>query len=89
MFKKLKQKLIRKKQKKKLKLLWISYEEKDNLMEISKRTHEYLEDHDVPHIFYVEPGAHDFEVWKNDLYLFSQLLFKPVDRSIFSNYNHQ
>jgi len=62
----------------KLKLLWISCGDEDNLMRISKRTHEYLEDHDVPNIFYVEPGGHDFEVWMNDLYMFSQLLFKPV-----------
>lgn len=66
----------------KLKLLWISCGNEDNLMRISKRTHQYLQDHDVPHIFYVEPGGHDFKVWKNDLYMFSQLLFKPVDESI-------
>src|SRR5699024_3159231 len=56
-------------------------------MRISKRTHQYMEDHEVPHIFYVEPGGHDFEVWKNDLYMFSQLLFKPVDQSLFNKYS--
>lgn len=66
----------------KLNVLWISCGDEDNLMRISRRTHDYLEKHDVPHIFYVEPGGHDFEVWKNDLYLFSQLLFKPVDSSL-------
>jgi enterochelin esterase-like enzyme len=60
----------------KLKLLWISCGDQDNLMSFSQRTHDYLKEHDVPHIFYVEPGGHDFKVWKNDLYLFSQLLFK-------------
>jgi enterochelin esterase-like enzyme len=53
--------------KKKLKLLWISSGENDNLISFSQRTHEYLEANNVPHIFYVEPGAHDFKVWKNDL----------------------
>lgn len=67
-----------------LNLLWISCGDEDNLMNISRRTHEYLAEHDVPHVFYVEPGGHDFEVWKNDLYNFSQLLFKPVDNSIFT-----
>ena len=62
--------------KKKLKLLWISCGDADNLMRISSRTHEYLNKNKVPHIFYVEPGGHDFKVWKNDLYMFSQLLFK-------------
>jgi enterochelin esterase-like enzyme len=61
-----------------LNLLWLSCGTEDNLMNISERTSEYLSEHDVPHIFYVEPGGHDFEVWKNDLYIFSQLLFKPV-----------
>jgi enterochelin esterase-like enzyme len=75
------------KAKDKLKLFWISCGDEDDLLRISKRTHEYLADQDVPHIFYVEPGGHDFKVWKNDLYLFSQLLFKPVDKSIFNKYN--
>ena len=76
-----------KKAKEQLKLLWISCGVDDNLMSFSQRTHDYLKAHDVPHIFYVEPGAHDFKVWKNDLYMFSQLLFKPVDVSSFSSYN--
>lgn len=67
--------------KRQLKLLWISCGDKDNLMSFSERTHLYLQQHKVPHIFYVEPGGHDFNVWKNDLYLFSQLLFKPIDTS--------
>ncbi|XHR97137.1 alpha/beta hydrolase-fold protein [Mucilaginibacter sp. UC70_90] len=65
--------------KSKLKLLWISCGDHDGLMSFSKRTHDYLEQKNVPHIFNVEPGIHDFKVWKNDLYLFSQFLFKPVD----------
>ncbi len=68
--------------KKKLKLLWVSCGDADNLMRISSRTHDYLEKNKVPHIFYVEPGGHDFKVWKNDLYMFSQLLFKPVNSSL-------
>ena len=60
----------------KLKLLWISCGDKDNLLKISERTHNYLIEKNVPHIWYIEPGKHDFVVWKNDLYLFSQLLFR-------------
>ncbi|KPE52610.1 alpha/beta hydrolase [Chryseobacterium indologenes] len=63
---------------KQLKLLWISCGDQDRLMPFSKRTSDYLTENKIPHIFYVEPGGHDFKVWKNDLYLFSQLLFKPV-----------
>jgi enterochelin esterase-like enzyme len=75
------------KAKEQLKLLWISCGVDDNLMSFSQRTHAYLEAHEVPHIFYVEPGAHDFKVWKNDLFMLSQLLFKPVDISTFSEYS--
>jgi len=72
---------------KKLKLLWISCGDDDGLISFSLTTHKYLETNDVPHIFYVEPGVHDFKVWKNDLYMFSRLLFKPVDVSMFSQYS--
>ncbi|WP_286753588.1 MULTISPECIES: alpha/beta hydrolase [Sphingobacterium] len=59
-----------------LKMLWISCGDQDGLLNISKRTHEYLLEHGVPHIYYLEPGGHDFNVWRNDLYNVSQLLFK-------------
>ena len=70
----------------KLKLLWISCGIDDNLISFSQRTHDYLQAHDVPHIYYVEPGGHYFKVWKNDLYMFSQLIFKPVNTSSFQRY---
>lgn len=72
--------------KKKLKLLWISCGDADGLITFSKRTHDYLYKNDVPHVYYIEPGVHDFKVWKNGLYMFSQFLFKPVDPSSFSKY---
>jgi enterochelin esterase-like enzyme len=72
--------------KSKLKLLWISCGDADGLMGFSKRTHDYLFEKGVPHIFYVEPGGHDFKVWKNDLYMFSRFLFKPVDQSAFPGF---
>jgi len=66
-----------------LKLLWISCGDKDGLISFSKRTHDYLQKNSVPHIYYIEHGYHDFKVWKNGLYMFSQLLFKPVDVASF------
>ncbi|MCF0069664.1 esterase [Dyadobacter sp. CY261] len=65
--------------KKKLKLLFLSCGDDDRLITFSKRTHDYLFEHDVPHVYYIEPGVHDFKVWKNGLYMFSQFLFKPVN----------
>jgi len=67
----------------KLKLLWISCGDKDGLITFSKRTHDYMNKYGVPHIFYVDHGYHDFKVWKNSLYMYSQLLFKPVDEKSF------
>lgn len=62
--------------KNKIKLLWISCGDEDRLLTISERTRDYMVEHKVPHIFYKEPGKHDFKVWKNDLFNFSQLLFE-------------
>jgi enterochelin esterase-like enzyme len=42
----------------------------------------------VPHIFYVDHGYHDFKVWKNSLYMYSQLIFKPVDMTSFDKINN-
>jgi enterochelin esterase-like enzyme len=77
------------KAKKQLKLLWISCGDQDRLINFGKRTHEFLVENKVPHIYYIEPGNHDFNVWKNGLYMFSQLLFKPVDASTFSLYSYK
>jgi len=70
----------------KLKLLWISCGDNDNLIMFSQRTHEYLQTNGIPHIYYIMPGGHDFKVWKSSLYLFSQFLFKPVDTSVFPKF---
>ena len=72
--------------KRKLKLLWISCGDNDGLITFSRRTHDYLYEKNVPHIYYIEPGGHNFKVWKNGLYMFSQFLFKPVDVSSFPKY---
>lgn len=59
-----------------LKLLWISCGDKDGLIYISKRTHIYLKENHVPHIWQVDSGRHEFPVWKRDLYQFAQLIFR-------------
>lgn len=73
--------------KKKLKLLWISCGDKDGLITFSKRTHDYAFKHNIPHVYYIEPGVHDFKVWRNGLYMFSQMIFKPVDPTTFTSYH--
>jgi enterochelin esterase-like enzyme len=61
---------------KKLKLLWVSCGDTDRLMPISKTFHDKLTEMMVPHVWYEEPGGHDFKVWNNDLYRLAQLLFR-------------
>jgi enterochelin esterase-like enzyme len=61
---------------KKLSLLWFSCGTEDNLIRVSERTHLYLEEHQVPHVYHAAPGHHDFNFWKDSLYRFAQLLFK-------------
>jgi len=60
----------------KLRLLWVSCGDQDGLISFSQGLHKYLKENNVPHVWHVEPGVHDFKVWKNDLYLFTQLIFR-------------
>ncbi|MGV3616487.1 MAG: alpha/beta hydrolase [Fimbriimonas sp.] len=61
---------------KSLKLLWISCGDKDGLFGISQNVHRYLKEKEIPHVWHVDAGAHTWEVWKNDLYLFAQRIFR-------------
>jgi enterochelin esterase-like enzyme len=61
----------------KLRLLYISCGDKDELFRISQGVHDMLHEKKVPHVYHVIPsGDHDFHVWKSDLYHLSQLLFR-------------
>jgi enterochelin esterase-like enzyme len=61
---------------KQLRLLWVSCGDQDRLMDGSKNFHSSLEQKNVPHLWHVDSGAHTWPVWKNDLYLLSQRLFR-------------
>jgi enterochelin esterase-like enzyme len=61
---------------KKLHLLWVSCGDSDRLMTGSKAFHESLDKLNVPHVWHVDTGGHTWPVWKNDLYLISQKLFR-------------
>lgn len=69
---------------KRLNLLYVSCGDKDGLMRVSEGVHKMLDEKEVPHVWRVIPGgAHDFKVWKSDLFHFSQLIFReaPKDES--------
>lgn len=59
-----------------LKLLWLSCGNSDGLLFISQRTHAYLKEKNVPHLWHVGPGAHTFDVWSSDAYHFLQRVFQ-------------
>lgn len=59
-----------------LRLLWVSVGDQDGLASISQGVHAYLKEKGVPHVWHIDSGGHDFPVWRNNLYLFSQLVFK-------------
>jgi len=59
-----------------LRFLWLSCGDRDRLIHIGQRTHQYLKEHDVPHVWHVDSGIHEWPVWKNDLYLFTQHIFR-------------
>src|SRR5687768_2643673 len=62
---------------KKLRLLYVACGDKDGLVRISEGVHKMLDEKKVPHVYRVIPGgAHDFKVWRSDLYTFAQLIFR-------------
>ncbi len=62
----------------KLSLLWIGCGDKDNLITGSWNLHQGLVKAKIDHVWYVDSGVHEVPVWNNNLYLFAQMLFKPV-----------
>jgi enterochelin esterase-like enzyme len=62
--------------KEKLKLLWLACGKRDGLIRISQGVHAYLKDKAVPHVWHVDGHAHDPTEWKNNMYLFSQRIFR-------------
>jgi enterochelin esterase-like enzyme len=64
---------------KKIKLFYLACGDADSFFGAINTYHVSLEKAHVPHVWNVFPGGqHNFTVWKNDLYQFSQLVFKDV-----------
>jgi enterochelin esterase-like enzyme len=62
---------------KKIKLLYVACGDADTLYKGNKSFHIALEKMKVEHVWnVVAGGAHNFPVWRNDLYQFSQMLFR-------------
>lgn len=63
---------------KQLRLLWLSCGDDDRLMDANKNFHTSLEQKNVSHLWHVDSGGHTWPVWKNDLYLLTQRLFRDA-----------
>jgi enterochelin esterase-like enzyme len=62
---------------KKLRLFWISSGDKDQLaFKGSESFHNTLAEKNIPHVWHIDSGGHTWPVWKNDLYLITQMLFR-------------
>lgn len=59
-----------------IKLLYISCGNKDGLINFSQRTHRYLQEHGVPHLWNVDDHGHDGETWGSNLHHFTQRIFR-------------
>ncbi len=65
--------------KQKLRLLWVSCGDKDRLIKGSEAFHTALEGKNVAHVWHIDvDGGHTWPVWRNDLYLFAQRLFRDA-----------
>jgi enterochelin esterase-like enzyme len=59
-----------------LKLFYLSCGNRDGLMRISQGVHLFLKEKNVPHIWNVDGHAHDATHWRNNLYHFTQRIFR-------------
>ncbi len=67
---------------KKLRLFWISSGDKDQLaFKGSESLHNTLAEKNIPHIWHIDSGGHTWPVWKNDLYLVAQMLFRDKNKA--------
>ena len=61
-----------------LQLMWLSCGNKDGLLGISQRAHQFLKQHQIPHTWHVDEHGHDAKHWSSSLYWFAQSVFQPA-----------
>lgn len=57
-------------------LLWLSCGNRDSLIKVAQGVHASLKKEGIAHIWNVDGNAHDSAEWRNNLYLFSQRIFR-------------
>ncbi len=61
-----------------LRLFWLSVGDKDGFRNNVEALHSYLEEKNVPHVYHINGGGHEWRVWKENLYQFAPLLFRDI-----------
>lgn len=59
-----------------LKLFWVSCGDRDRVLEAAKTYEQFLTEKNINHVWHLDSGGHEWSVWKNDLYLMAQRLFR-------------
>ncbi|HEX6984574.1 MAG TPA: alpha/beta hydrolase-fold protein, partial [Planctomycetaceae bacterium] len=59
-----------------VRLLWLSCGDADFIRDVSKRVRAELKEKDIEHVWHLGDGGHEWPVWKNDLHLLAQRLFR-------------
>jgi enterochelin esterase-like enzyme len=59
-----------------LKVLWLSCGDRDGLLANSRNFHNWLTENNVPHVWQIDSGAHEWPVWKTDVYNLTPMLFR-------------
>ena len=57
-------------------LLWLSWADRDSVKGGCELLHQTLQEKNVPHVWQVNRGEHEWRVWQNDLRRFLPLLFR-------------
>jgi enterochelin esterase-like enzyme len=65
----------------KVKLFWLSCGDRDGGLDGAKRLDQLLTEKKVHHVWHQDTGGHEWPVWKNDLYLVAQQLFRGSAQS--------
>jgi len=64
--------------KKDMRVIYISCGLQDGLINNAKGVHDYLDKNSVIHTYFTRDGGHDFKMWSESLYHYSQLIFKGL-----------
>jgi enterochelin esterase family protein len=60
----------------KIRLLWIGCGKLDFLYDGAQKLHQALEKHGIAHVWQEDAGSHEWQVWRQHIHAFAQVVFK-------------